>query len=282
MKIFDLRNLPLPQAQALLQSAVAPRPIALASTVDADGNVNLSPFSFFNVFGTNPPTLIFAPNRRMRDATQKHTFENVSETEEVVIHMVDYAIVEQMSLSSCEYPKGTNEFEKAGFTPLPSIMVAPPRIKEAKIAFECITKQIITMGEQGGAANLVICEVVLMHIDESILNEQDQIEPRKTDWVARSGGSMYVRAHESAMFEIPKPTVNLGVGVDQVPLHLQRYFTGNELGRLGNIAQIPTQKEVASYKSSKGSDFDFVHNTKELLKQQDLKQAWLSLLSITA
>ena len=280
MVTINPKHTNLVDLQALLQSAVAPRPIAFASTIDADGHVNLSPFSFFNIFGTNPPTLIFSPNRRVRDGSNKHTYENVTETREVVIHMVDFDLAEQMSLSSCEYPKGVNEFEKAGLTPIPSMQVKPPRIKEAKVAFECEVKQIIEMGSEGGAANLIICEVILMHVSESILDKDGKINPLNTDWIARSGGSMYVRANVDSMFEIPKPNVQLGVGVDQIPENLKIHFSGNELGRLGNIQEIPDETTQKEFQAKQAQNTDFIQLTKKHLASGQITEAWCSLLAI--
>ncbi|MEZ4906027.1 MAG: flavin reductase family protein, partial [Spirosomataceae bacterium] len=202
MVTIDPHEVAIPVLHHYLQGAIAPRPIAFASTIDKAGNVNLSPFSYFNIFGTKPPTLIFSPNRRVRDGSNKHTFENVQEVDEVVINMVDYSMVEQMSLASCEYPKGTNEFIKAGFTQVPSQCIKPPRVGESKAVFECKVKQIISLGDEGGAANLVICEVLLAHFAEAILDENGRIDQRKTDWVARMGGDWYARASGSAIFEV--------------------------------------------------------------------------------
>jgi flavin reductase (DIM6/NTAB) family NADH-FMN oxidoreductase RutF len=277
---IDPKKVSLSDFQGYLQSAVAPRPIALASTIDSQGNVNLSPFSFFNVFGTNPPTLIFAPNRRVKDATQKHTYLNIKETQEVVIHIVDYAMSEQMSLSSCEFAKGVNEFVKVGFTPCSSIKVKPPRIVEAKAAFECVVKQVIEMGENGGAANLIICEVILAHFSEDILDENGKIDPLKTDWIARSGGDWYVRAHADSMFKIPKPNQNVGIGVDAIPSEFKFHFSGNELGRLGNITVLPNTEELAIFKNQ-NKDLEFsITNVKKYLSLNDLQNAWQILLNI--
>lgn len=205
---------------------------------------------FFNLFGTKPPTLIFSPNRRVRDATNKHTLENVQEVDEVVVNMVDYAMVEQMSLASCEYPKGTNEFVKAGFTEVPSQRVKLRRVGESKAVFECKVKQIISLGEEGGAANLVICEVILAHFSEDILDVNGRIDQRKTDWIARMGGDWYARASGKVIFEIPKPSTQKGVGVDMIPGFIKSnpLFTGNDLGRLGNIEQLPTAAEIEAFK----------------------------------
>lgn len=281
MLTINPKDVPVPVLHHYLQGAVAPRPIAFASTVDKEGNVNLSPFSFFNLFGTKPPTLIFSPNRRVRDATNKHTLENVQEVDEVVINMVDYAMVEQMSLASCEFPKGTNEFVKAGFTEVPSQLVKPPRVGESKAVFECKVKQIISLGEEGGAANLVICEVILAHFSEDILDTNGRIDQRKTDWVARMGGDWYARAFGEALFEIPKPSTQRGIGVDMIPDFIKSnpLFTGNDLGRLGNIEQLPGAAEIEAFKSKHPGN-DYFPLAKQLLSEGMLKEAWLALLAI--
>jgi flavin reductase (DIM6/NTAB) family NADH-FMN oxidoreductase RutF len=263
-----------------LQSSIAPRPIAFVSTIDKDGNVNLSPFSFFNVFGTNPPTLIFSPNRRVRDGSQKHTLENVLEHDEVVINMVDFAMVEQMSLASCEYEKGINEFVKGGFTEEPSVMVQPPRVKESKATFECKVKQVIQMSEEGGSPNLVICEVVLAHFSEDILDENGKIDQTKTDWVARLGGDWYVRASGDALFEVAKPSIHKGIGVDAIPNFIKNdsSFSGNDLGRLGNIEELPSKEEMHDFNAQHPSA-NYKEMTKEFLINGKIKEAWLALLS---
>lgn len=263
---------------AYLLSSVAPRPIAFASTVDKEGNVNLSPFSFFNVFGSNPPTVIFSPNKRVRDGSGKDTLDNVHEVDEVVINMVDYSMVEQMSLASCEYPKGTNEFKKAGFTEAKSLLISPPRVAEAKVAFECKIKQIISMGEQGGAANLIICEVIMAHVSEDLLDETGKIEPKKTDWVARMGGDWYCRASGEAIFEVPKPNIQLGVGVDAIPEYAiqEGGFTGNELGRLGNACEIPSDEEIADFRKAHPK-VDLFALAKDMLSQNRVKEAWMAI-----
>jgi flavin reductase (DIM6/NTAB) family NADH-FMN oxidoreductase RutF len=283
MLTINPKDVSVPVIHHYLQGAVAPRPIAFASTVDKDGNVNLSPFSFFNLFGTKPPTLIFSPNRRVRDATNKHTFENVQEVDEVVINMVDYAMVEQMSLASCEYPKGTNEFVKAGFTEVPSQLVKPPRVGESKAVFECKVKQIISLGEEGGAANLIICEVILAHFSEDILDENGRIDQRKTDWVARMGGDWYARASGDALFEIPKPSTQRGIGVDSIPdfIKTNPLFTGNELGRLGNIEKLPQAEEIERFKNE-NLEKDFTQLAKKMLVEGKVKDAWLALLAMQA
>jgi flavin reductase (DIM6/NTAB) family NADH-FMN oxidoreductase RutF len=229
------------QLHAYLLGAIAPRPICFASTIDADGNPNLSPFSFFNVFGSKPPILIFSPARRVRDNTIKHTLENAIATKEVVINVVNYAIVQQMSLSSCEYPKGSNEFIKAGLTPIPSQIVKPFRVKESPAQFECKVLEVKETGTEGGAGNLIICEVVMLHLNNDVLNEQQQIDPHKIDLVARMGGDYYCRASGDAIFKVAKPNLNLGMGIDALPdmVKQSHVLSGNHLGQLGNVAQMP-------------------------------------------
>lgn len=221
MKTFYPKDLSTLDFYGLLQGAVAPRPIAFVSSIDETGNVNLSPFSFFNLFSSNPPILIFSPLRRMRDNSIKHTLENILEVPEVVIHVVHFGMVEQMSLASTEYEKGVNEFQKAGFTEVKSNEVKPPRIKEAHVAFECRVNEVKALGESGGAGNLVICEVLVAHVNEHILDEAGVIDPRKLDAVARLGGNWYSRASGSSLFQIPKPLRNLGVGIDQMPAEIR-------------------------------------------------------------
>lgn len=278
-KSIDLSTLEPLQVQQYLQAAVAPRPIALASTVDDKGNVNLSPFSFFNLFSTNPPVLIFAPNRRLRDGTNKHTYLNIKSTNEVVINIVDYNMAEQMSLSSCEYPEGVNEFVKAGFDELPSDIVTPPRVKQAKVSFECKVLQVIELGEEKGAGNLILCKVLKMHIAEDILNEQGFIDMLKTDWIARSGGDWYVRANKESMFLLPKPNIKLGVGVDAIPEQIRNlnYFTGNELGRLGNVDMIPSENEVYEYLQSQ--PVEHLESARKYLANGEAYNAWKAILA---
>lgn len=280
MLTINPKQVSIPVLHSYLQSAVAPRPIAFASTIDKEGNVNLSPFSFFNVFGTNPPTLIFSPNRRVRDGSAKHTLENVLEHDEVVICMVDYAMVEQMSLASCEYEKGVNEFQKAGFTEGVSVMIKPPRVAESKAVFECKVKQVIQMGDEGGAPNLVICEVILAHFSEDILNDAGMIDQTKTDWVARLGGDWYCRASGDALFEVAKPSIHKGIGVDAIPDFIKSnpLFTGNDLGRLGNIEKLPTPLDIETFVKENPST-DYLQLAKTLLQQGEVKKAWMALLS---
>ena len=272
-----------------LLGAVTPRPIAFASTIDKDGNINLAPFSFFNVFSANPPILIFSPARRGRDNTTKHTFENVLEVKETVINIVNYKMVQQMSLASTEYPKGVNEFVKAGFTPLKSVKVSPPRVAESPVQMECVVKEVISLGDQGAAGNLVICEVVYLHIQSDILDEEGIIDQHKIDTVARMGGNWYTRA-QTGMFEVPKPLTTMGIGVDQIPetIRLSSVLTGNDLGVLGNVEKLPTRKEIDQFIQEQlrvkdvldRKDVAEIHNlAKEYIQQGDVLSAWKVLLA---
>ncbi len=267
-----------------LLGAVGPRPIAFASTVDNDGNPNLSPFSFFNVFSANPPIFIFSPARRVRNNTTKHTLENAELTKEVVINIVNYDIVQQMSLSSTEYPDGVNEFVKSGLTMVASEKVKPFRVGESPVQFECKVNEIIPMGKEGGAGNLVICEVVLMHINEDILDEDGRIDQGKIDQVARMGGNWYTRAKEG-MFEVPKPLSTMGIGVDALPEEIRNstIFTGNDLGKLANVEQIPTKTEAVEIVNKIGDIMDKIQQSnqieihkfaKQYLDQDDTDTAW--------
>ena len=248
MTSFEPKELSVKKLHGLLVSAVAPRPIAFASTMDAEGNANLSPFSFFNVFSANPPILIFSPARRVSNNTIKHTLCNVEETKEVVINVVNYDIVQQMSLSSTDYPENINEFEKAGLTMVKSDLVKPFRVGESPIQFECKVNEIIQLGEEGGAGNLVICEVIKFHITEEVLNADETINQEALDLVARAGGSYYTRANKG-FFEIPKPLRTLGIGVDLLPERIKNsmILTGNDLGMLGNIEALPSTSEIEKF-----------------------------------
>lgn len=249
---IDPDSISVQQLHVLLLGSVAPRPIAFASTVDAAGNPNLSPFSFFNAFGVNPSTLIFSPSRRSRDATTKHTFENIREIPEVVLNMVNYEMVEQVSLASTEYPKGVNEFEKAGFTALPSEKVRPFRVAESPVQYECKVRQLVETGQGGGAAILIICEVLMIHIREDLLDEHGLIDPNKIRLVGRMGGDYYVKAFGEGLFKIAKPLKNLGIGIDQLPVRIKnsRFLNGNELGKLGNQPKIPSQEDLAAFRDN--------------------------------
>jgi len=236
------------EIQSILTTAIAPRPIAFASTIDKEGNPNLSPFSFFNAFGANPPILIFSPARRGKDGTTKHTFDNIKEVPEVVINVVTHNIVEQVSLSSADYPKGINEFEKAGFTPIPSDDIRPFRVKESPVQFECKVQQVIETGTEGGAGNLVICHITKIHINHEILNEDGTIDAALLDIVGRLGGDDYIRAKKSA-FTIPKPVNTIGMGIDALPefIRSSSYLSGKELARLGSLERLPKPDEIKHY-----------------------------------
>lgn len=279
------------QVQAYLQAAVGPRPIALASTIDENGNANLSPFSFFNIFSSNPPILIFSPARRVRNNTIKHTLINAEATKEVVINIVNYDIVQQISLASTEYGDGVDEFVKAGLTKVVSDVVKPYRVAESPVQLECKVNQIVPLGTEGGAGNLVICEVVKIHIHEHILNENGAIDQAKIDLVARMGGNWYTRAN-AGMFEVEKPLTTLGIGVDSVPEEIKKsdIFVGNDLGKLGNIEHIPTTEEVSAFlndnqeikKLLDSNNTEEIHKkTKELLDNDKVLDAWKIIVSIT-
>lgn len=289
-------TLPTSQLHAYLLGAIGPRPIAFASTIDAQGNTNLAPFSFFNVFSAKPPILIFSPARSGRTGQTKHTYDNIKEVPQVVINVVTYDIVQQVSLASCEYPKGVSEFEKAGFTPVASEKVKPFRVKESPVQIECKVNQVIELGNEGGAGNLIICEVLMMHINESVLDASKNIDQKKIDLVARMGGNWYCRATNEALFEVPKPNANLGLGVDQIPLHIRtsKVLTGNDIGILGNITKLPTETEVLAYRSSGAINEAFElysqnhdkleehlhHIAHGLIRENKADEAWKVLLSI--
>lgn len=284
MLSIEPKETSIKKLHSYLLGAIAPRPIAFASTVDVDGNPNLSPFSFFNVFGANPPILIFSPARRVKNNTTKHTLDNAIATKQVVINVVNYGIVQQMSLSSSEYPEGVNEFEKAGFTMLPSDKIQPYRVAESPVQFECKVNDVIFTGENAGAGNLIICEVLKIHISDQVLAEDGSIDQYKIDLVARAGGSFYTRAREG-FFEIPKPITTLGIGVDALPMEVRnsQVLTGNNLGLLGNIAQLPTQEAVNNF-GKEHPKFIGLETTKkhtfvqEYLKSNDVESAWKVLL----
>jgi len=284
MLTIDPTQIPTAKLHGYLLSAIAPRPIAFASTIDGSGNPNLSPFSFFNVFSANPPILIFSPARRVRDNTTKHTLENVHEVKEVVINVVNHAIVQQMSLSSTEYAKGVNEFEKVGFTMLPSETVKPFRVAESPVQFECKVNEIVSLGTEGGAGNLIICEVLKLHISEEVLDENQTIVQEKLDLVARAGGSYYSRA-KNGFFEIPKPLATLGVGVDQIPeiIRNSNILTGNNLGMLANVEALPNQQDVNNFARDNpkfiGLETQEKHKfAQQFLENNDVDSAWKALL----
>lgn len=286
---FEPKEVSPQELQGYLQTAVAPRPIAFASTLDEDGNPNLSPFSFFNVFSSNPPILVFSPARRVRDNTIKHTLLNVQNNAEVVINIVNYAMVQQVSLSSTEYADGVNEFDKAGFTMLSSDLVKPFRVAEAPVQFECKVQQVIAMGDGGGAGNLVICEVVKVHVSKDVLDADGKIDQHKIDLVSRLGGNWYSRAN-AGLFEVAKPLTTLGIGVDQIPMEIRNseILDGNDLGKLGNIEVLPTQEEINIFVTQsfkvKGvlsaDDITVKHQqAKDYLNNNDVLSAWKVLLA---
>lgn len=289
MKSFHPKDLSTGKLHSYLLSAVAPRPIAFASTIDANGNPNLSPFSFFNVFSANPPILIFSPSRRVRDNTTKHTLHNVEAVKEVVINVVNYDIVHQMSLSSTEYPEGVNEFEKSGLTMLPSEEVKPFRVAESPVQFECKVNEIVHLGTGAGAGNLVICEVVKIHITEDVMNEDESINQEALDLVARAGESYYSRA-KKGFFEIPKPLRTMGIGVDGMPEDVRNsmILTGNNLGMLANVEALPNTEEVNTFIEDVSKRYPDIksasHREKHKLAQNylsygDIESAWKLLLS---
>jgi len=292
--IINLKDLKPLDAQNYLQHAIAPRPICFASTIDAEGNINLSPFSFFNLFSSNPPIVIFSPARRVRDNTTKHTLQNVLEVPEVVINVVDYTIVQQTSLASCEFEKGTNEFEKAGFTMEASTQVKPPMVKESKIKLECKVIEVKPLGTQGGAGNLVIAEVLVMHIDDSILNAENKIDQTKLNLVARLGGDWYCKVDESNLFKVEKPNTQLGIGVDALPTSIKnsKILSGNNLGQLANVNQMPfvdaafeddKLKSIIQYYSINPDDMEVeLHKyAAQLLNVNKINEAWQILLATT-
>ncbi len=246
LKTSDLSPVEL---QNYLQYAVAPRPICFASTVDKDGNINLSPFSFFNLFSTNPPVCVFSPSRRVRDSSTKHTLENIHEVPECVINIVTYDMVQQTSLASVEYPKGVNEFIKSGFTPVASELVRPPRVAESPVQFECVVDEVKALGDGPGAGNLIIAEIKLMHISESILGADGKIDQQKLDLVARLGGDWYARINKDNLFKVAKPVRSIGIGVDAIPYAIRnsKILTGNNLGQLGNVEVLPTDEQIDDY-----------------------------------
>ncbi len=294
MLTLNTNDLTPVQIQSYLNHAVAPRPICLASTVDKDGNVNLSPFSFFNLFSVNPPVCVFSPSRRVRDNTTKHTLENIKEVPECVINIVNYDMVQQVSLSSVEYPAGVNEFIKAGLTELPSTMVKPPRVAESKIQLECVVREVISLGDTPGAGNLVIAEVKVIHINEDILNADGSIDQHKTDQVARLGGDWYCRVTADSLFKVAKPVSTIGIGVDAIPYAIlnSKVLTGNNLGQLGNVVALPTDDAIEAYSQSdelkeifdatigdsQTRDLQLHLKAKQLLDEGRVEEAWMVLL----
>lgn len=288
MRSFDPKEVPTAQLHGLMLGAVGPRPIAFASTLDAKGNPNLSPFSFFNMFSANPPILVFSPARRVRDNTVKHTLLNAKATGEVVINIVNYDIVQQVSLSSTEYGEGVNEFLKAGLSMLESELVKPFRVAESPVQFECKVREIVELGEQGGAGNMIICEVLKMHVKKEVLGEDGKIDQHKIDLVARMGGNWYSRAN-LGMFEVPKPLSTLGIGVDLLPGEIRnsKILSGNDLGRLGNVEKLPSEEEIEKFIKEnpaiepifKAENEEIHSKAKEYLEKDDPASAWKILLS---
>lgn len=291
--IIDPQAISLPLRQNYLQHAIAPRPICFASTIDKEGNVNLSPFSFFNLFSITPPIVIFSPSRKGRDGSTKHTLENVLQVPEVVINIVDYDMVQQVSLASCEFPKNTNEFIKAGFTETPATRVQPPMVKESRIQLECKVQEIKSLGDKGGAGNLVICEVLLMHIDESILDETGMIDQAKLNHVARLGADWYCKVDQTNLFKVAKPNIHIGIGIDQLPSHIRQsnILTGNHLGQLANLPELPTVdpsfeddtlKNIFQYYSINPDEMEKELHTyaKLLLDKGKVQEAWQVLLTL--
>lgn len=294
MLSLDPKELTVQRLHQLLLGAIGPRPIAFASTLDAQGNANLAPFSFFNVFSANPPILVFSPARSGRTGQSKDTYNNAKAIPEVVINVVNYNMVHQMSLASSPYAPGVDEFVKAGFTALASHKVAPFRVAEAPVQFECKVQQIIELGQEGGAGNLIICEVLQMHIHESLLNEHGLIDQHKIDLVARMGADWYCRANTASMFEIKKPISTCGIGYDALPPDIKnsQVLSANDLGQLAGIEELPNETDVNEYKlielSSLFLDLEananaletaLHHKAKELLSENQLEEAWLTLLS---
>ena len=284
MLTIDPKEIPVPKLHHYLLGAIGPRPIAFASTVDANGIDNLAPFSFFNVFSANPPILIFSPARSGRTNETKDTYNNVKVVPEVVINVVNYDIVHQMSLASSPFAPGVSEFDKAGFTPIASKTIRPKRVAESPIQFECKVIEVKELGNQGGAGNLIFCEVMKIHINEAVLDENGSIDQHKIDLVARAGGSYYTRARDG-FFEIPKPIATLGIGVDAIPLEIRNspILTGNNLGMLGNVEQLPTEDTVNNF-GKEHSQFIGLEMVKkhtfaqEYLSKNDVESAWKVLL----
>lgn len=289
---IDLKDLKPVEKQYYLQHVVAPRPICFASTIDKEGNVNLSPFSFFNLFSSNPPILVFSPSRRVRDNTTKHTLQNVLEVPEVVINIVTYDMVQQTSLASCEYPKGTNEFIKAGFTEEPATLVKPPMVKESVVKMECKVVEVKPLGTEGGAGNLVICEVLRMHLDDSLFDENKKLDQRKIHHVSRLGGDWYCVVNEQNLFRVEKPNTQLGIGVDALPdsIRNSNFLTGNNLGQLANVHHFPETdpsfddphlKQIIQYYSINPADMEKeLHRyAAKLLDEGKVNAAWQVLLT---
>jgi len=282
---IDPQDISVGKFHSYLLSTVVPRPIAFAATINKEGRINLSPFSFFNAFGANPPILVFSPSRRGRDNTTKHTLDNILEVPETTVNIVNYPIVQQVSLASTEYEKGVNEFVKSGLTEFPSEKVGPPRVKEAPVSFECKVNQVIPLGEEGGAGNLVICQILLMHLSDRLLDSNGTVDPSKIDAVARMGGNWYSRTTD--IFEVARPLAKKGIGVDNVPLAIRNssILTGNDIGKLGNVEALPTPQEIEEFKDHDALSTLPDHSIKavhrlaqELLEKDEVEKAWKVLL----
>ncbi|PBQ34708.1 flavin reductase [Sphingobacteriaceae bacterium] len=283
MLTLNPKELAIPVLQKYLQNAVAPRPICFASTVNKDGEPNLAPFSFFNIFSSNPPIAVFSPAYSGRTGAAKDTLLNILEVPEVVINVVTYNMVQQTSLASSPFAKGVNEFIKAGFTPLASDLIKPFRVKESPVQLECKVVEIKELGKAGGAGNLVICEIIRIHIEDSVLNDDNQIDTRKIDLVARMGDNWYCRASGDALFEVKKPITTIGIGLDQIPFAIRNstVLSGNNLGLLGSVEELPGAEEIAEFKKtiSSFSTTEEQHLfAKTLLEAHKVKEAWMVLL----
>lgn len=277
MLTLDPKELEIPQLHRYLLGAIGPRPIAFASTIDTDGVANLSPFSFFNVFSANPPIMVFSPARSGRTGATKNTLDNVKNIKEVVINVVNHDIVQQMSLSSSPYESNVDEFVKAGLTPVESELIKPFRVKESPVQFECKVNEIVELGQGGGAGNLVICEVVKIHINEHVLDANGMIDQHKIDLVSRMGGNWYCRADKNSMFEIQKPITTIGIGVDQIPAEIRNstVLTGNDLGLLGSVEAIPSAGEVSGFDVPSGENHRVAQS---FIEQGKVLDAWKVLL----
>ena len=285
-KSVDAKELDVREMQGLLTSAIAPRPICFASTIDTDGNVNLSPFSFFNVFSANPPVMIFSPSRRGRDGTTKHTYQNIKEVPEACISIVTYSMVEQISLASTEYAKGVNEFVKSGFTEVPSDTIKPPRVGESPVSFECVVDQVIELGSEGGAGNLVLARVQRIHVNTAFYDAHGKLDTTRLDLVGRMGGNWYTHSGINSLFEIPKPLQKMGIGIDQLPESIQtsKILTANNLGRLGNVERLPSEEEImrvrSEYKITSGiSQSELQILGKKILEKGETEKALAILMS---
>jgi flavin reductase (DIM6/NTAB) family NADH-FMN oxidoreductase RutF len=280
MLTLDPKELPIPKLHHYLLGSIGPRPIAFASTIDAEGNRNLAPFSFFNVFSANPPILIFSPARSGRTNTTKNTHDNVKAVAEVVINVVTYDMVHQMSLTSSPFEAGVDEFKKAGFTPIASETIRPFRVKESPVQIECKVLEVKELGQNGGAGNLIICEVQKIHIDERVLDENQMVDQQKIDLVSRMGGNWYCRANDASMFEVDKPITTIGVGVDSLPVNIRTssQLTGNDLGILGNMQAIPTDEEIKAELSV--IDTPSLSLAKDLLNKNKPQMAYAVLTQV--